>query len=186
MAHPTSSQFCLFGDGAIFDRSGDFRYILWRNFRADSHSNFLSIVMLNPSQADAYFDDPTIKSCRRLALSNGFEGFIVTNLYAFCTPYPHALFREGARFTASRERQTDKYIALSREHSRATLLAWGAKLGPADFARRSQKRIRQVLDIVGRHNAYVLGLTQDGHPRHPLYVAAQTKLAPLPQDFYLL
>lgn len=175
---------CLAGDGAIFDRSGDFRYILWRNLAGVEHDNFLSIIMLNPSQADAQMDDPTIRSCRRLALNNGFGGFIVTNLYAYCTPYPRELFQESARFTPNRMRETDKYIALGQTFSRATLLAWGAKLGTADFAQRSQKRVKQVLQLVGKNKAYVLGLTQDGHPRHPLYVAAQTKLSPLPADFY--
>lgn len=157
------------GDGAIFDKSGRYRYLLWRNL-SGTGTNVLSIIMLNPSLADADSDDPTIASCVRLTRNNGYDGLIVANLYAFLTPYPRELF--AARDPVGRlyGRNNDAYIELSQRLSRSTLLAWGNQ------ALVDRARIDSVLKLLKRERCLMLGLTERRQPRHPLYVAATTKM----------
>ncbi len=157
------------GNGAIFDKSGRYRYLLWREFSGKG-DNFLSIIMLNPSLADADSDDPTIASCVRLTRSNGYDGLIVANLFAYLTPYPKELF--AARDPVGRlyGRNNDSYIELSQQLSRSTLLAWGNQ------ALFDRARTESVLKLLDRERCLVLGLTASKQPRHPLYVAAATKM----------
>ena len=51
----------------------------------------VTFLMLNPSTADAFELDPTIKRCRRRALAMGAEVLEVVNLFAFRSPYPEDL-----------------------------------------------------------------------------------------------
>lgn len=169
-------------DGALFDKKKQYRYLLWRNFKGSEHDNFLSIVMLNPSLADATADDPTIASCRRLALANGYDGFVVTNLFAYITPYPPMLMQARDPVGRLWGRKNDFYLQFSQTISRHTLLAWG------NDALFSPKRIAQVLANIEPSRCFVIDMTAKGAPRHPLYVRSGSKLKKAPtalfQDYF--
>jgi len=165
--------------GAIFDRGRKYRYLLWRNFKQRSHANFLSIIMLNPSNADEHFDDPTIASCGRLARHNGYDGFIVSNLYAFCTPYPSELMLCRDPVGTLWGRKNDHYLQLTQLAAKATLLAWG------NHASFKPGRVKEVLAMVDRQRALHIGLTGKSQPRHPLYVAADTRLLQAPESLWI-
>jgi hypothetical protein len=160
--------------GAIFDRGRRYRYVLWRNFSERAHQNYLSIIMLNPSNADEHFDDPTIASCGRLARNNGYDGFMVSNLYAYCTPYPAELMACRDPVGALWGRQNDHYLQLTQSSARATLLAWG------NHAVFKPGRVSQVLAMVDKSRALHIGMTGKMQPRHPLYVAADARLLKAP------
>ncbi|MCU0550707.1 MAG: DUF1643 domain-containing protein [Leptolyngbya sp. Prado105] len=63
--------------GALFDSTQQYRYRLWRSWSSDPTIGF---VMLNPNQADAVSDDPTIRRCIGFAKNWGFGGIEVVNL----------------------------------------------------------------------------------------------------------
>ena len=66
---------------AIFDRTGMYRYSLWREWYADSPP--VAFIMLNPSTADDRKDDPTIRRSIGFAHAWGFGALEVVNLFAY-------------------------------------------------------------------------------------------------------
>ncbi len=74
---------------AILDPTRTYRYVLER--RWGQGDNMINFVLLNPSTADESIDDPTIKGCIQFAKNWGYDGFYVTNLFAFRATDPKVL-----------------------------------------------------------------------------------------------
>lgn len=149
------------GRGAWAD--GRYRYLLWRRWaEADS----LLFVMLNPSTADAERDDPTIRRCIGFARAWGFGGVEVVNLFAWRATLPRQL--AAAKDPVGRHNDAAILEAVAR--SRAVIAAWGVH-----GALRG--RDAQVARLLAATRLRCLGVTRDGAPRHPLYVAAKVRAA---------
>jgi hypothetical protein len=148
--------------GAIFDRSGRYRYRLWRRWGAGERVGF---VMLNPSTADAERDDPTIRRCTGFARTWGFGSMVVVNLFALRSPDP-------ARLRRAREpvgRDNDRHIIEAAGACDVVVLAWG-------MHGRLRDRDRAVLDLLAGQALRCLGQTRAGQPRHPLYLPRAARL----------
>lgn len=148
---------------AVYSPCERYRYGLERVWGAGP---MLLYVMLNPSTADELRNDPTIERCQRRAVQLGFGGMQIANLFGWRATRPQDLRR--AELPVGPEND-----ALLREwHAGAdmTLAAWGvhgAHLGRG-------REIAALLEGPLHH----LGLTRDGHPRHPLYVSYATRPSP--------
>jgi len=146
--------------GAEISDDGIYRYTLWR--RWDKERPRALFVMLNPSTADADRDDPTIRRCVGFARSWGMGGLRVVNLYPFRATKPADLWKadvpEGYGNLNCIERMIDT--------AGISVAAWGAH-GP-------EKKTREVRNLFYDLGVplYALGLTNNGAPRHPLYIAA--------------
>src|SRR5882672_740313 len=105
--------------GAVFDRTGRYRYLLWRAW--DQAAPGVAFVMLNPSTADARRDDPTIRACTRLARAWGFGSMRAVNLFALRTSDPSNLAR--ARDPVGG--QNDAYLVDAASAAGLVVLAWG-------------------------------------------------------------
>lgn len=142
--------------GALLD--GPFRYRLWR--RWDDDGPTASFIMLNPSTADATQDDPTIRRCIGFAKAWGCGAVEIGNLFALRSTSPRAIY-ENLRTVGP---ANDGHLVELAQRSSLVVCAWGV---------HGQHRGRgaEVLEMLRRHAAlYHLGLTKDGHPRHPLYL----------------
>ena len=151
------------GCGAVFSRCAVFRYLLWR--APSPRAKFVGMGMLNPSQADETRDDPTIRQARARGRQAGFAALLVWNLFAFRATLPADLRRAADPVGPD----NDAAIALALTLSSRTVLAWGnhgAYLG----------RDRAVLDRCAGLDLSVLGLTNTGQPRHPLYLPRVARL----------
>jgi len=124
-------------------------------------------IMLNPSTADEDLDDPTIRRCINFARSWGYSGLMVLNIFALRATDPKELsraynpvgiFNDSAIFEHTRAESCDLIVA-----------AWGAHRVKGHW-----NRGEQVVGLIGRP-LYCLGKTKAGHPRHPLYVSADTQ-----------
>jgi len=152
---------------AVFDPSRTFRYLLTRTW--DDQRPPAVWVMLNPSTADAFTDDPTIRRCARFAACRGAGGITVVNLFAYRAADPAAL-----RSVADPVGEfNDEFIRhAAQPGGRLVVAAWGVHgtlLGRAAAVTRMLTAAGVAL--------HCLGTTSQGHPRHPLYVAANTPLA---------
>lgn len=157
--------------GAIISPCGQFRYRLWR--RWSSNVNPITFIMLNPSTADAEQDDPTIRKCIGFAKRLGQGAIEVVNLYAYRATKPAELKAAGW----PKGPENDRHILDACKDSRdAVICAWGANA-------RGMDRPRAVLDLLRTSGIrpMALALTDDGIPRHPLYIpydAAPVALRP--------
>jgi hypothetical protein len=146
---------------AVISADGRYRYRLERVFPAGYGT--VTFVMLNPSTADAEKDDPTIRRCKGFATRWGYSRLIVVNLFALRSTDPKAL-----RGSTLDDAENRRHVLDAVTESREVIAAWGVPPVPASV---------QIGDVqyacwsVGR-DLRCLGKTQDGSPRHPLYVRA--------------
>jgi hypothetical protein len=99
----------------------------------------------------------------------GASGLTMTNLFALRSTDPSAL-RSMTVGSPVGERNNDYLIDQARR-SRLVIAAWGvhgALLG----------RDRYVIALLRVVDLRCLGLTNGGHPKHPLYLRADTRLQP--------
>lgn len=164
---------------ADISECGRYRYSLGRRWGDGPVGVF---VMLNPSTADAYQDDPTIRRCIGFAKREGWGGIEVVNLWAWRATDPKELLF-GRRAIASEVRGPLNTEAIREALSRASfaVAAWGATVD--QLMRKGLPRIA-VESLARDANVPLmcLGTTKDGHPRHPLYVPADAPLVPWPDN----
>lgn len=142
-----------------------YRYTLTREWGPGPLALF---VMLNPSTADAEFDDPTIRRCIGFARSWKLSGVIVVNLFALRATSPRALTEALDPYGP----RNDVWIARMLRHRRVyeVVAAWGAHKLAAERAAQ--------IELLRRRSLSCLGTTKSGAPRHPLYVRADQKPVP--------
>lgn len=152
---------------AIIDPTGIYRYSLTRQW--DANRGRVCWIMLNPSTADESVDDPTIRRVIGFSKAWGYGSLIVVNLFALRSMSPQTLKIAADPIGPD----NDLYIAAAALTSEAVLAAWSFHAGLFD-------RDQSVLDILHRIDCpvCVLGLTDGGRPRHPLYVPGATLPVP--------
>lgn len=148
--------------GAVVD--GPYRYLLWRTVSASDRT--VLWVMLNPSTADAFVDDPTIRRVLGFSSLWGYGRVEVVNLFAARATDP----RELERFADPVGPRNDDHIRAAVARAHAIVCAWGAHKGAGP--ERRAREVRQLLPPP----TYCLGVTAGGHPKHPLYLSASTPL----------
>jgi hypothetical protein len=151
---------------AHFSQDGKHRFWLLRSW--DENPRMVTIIGLNPSTADAQDDDPTIRSCIRIATHNGFGGFVMVNLFSFISAYPDKLKAAIAAGDAMRD-ETDTTIARMVANSHKTICAWGSW----NFI---DQRVQRVLELI--EQPCCLGINANGSPKHPLYQKTETVIIP--------
>jgi hypothetical protein len=150
---------------AAISHDGLYRWSLERRW---DHRPSLGFVMLNPSTADADVDDPTIRRCIGFAQREGHGGIYVVNLYALRATKPaHLLDYPDPEGHAN----VGAFMALPER----VVVAYGAHVSMGGLpASKAAQWLRD--EARQRHILYCLGITKDGHPRHPLYVRGDTPL----------
>lgn len=158
----------MVGD-AVFDNSGKYRYLLSRLWNAEGKKAVF--VMLNPSTADATFNDPTISRCITFAQKMGCGALEVVNLFAYGTAYPRQL--RACRRPVGK--LNDQYIGTAVEKASLVVVAWG-NWG------RLHGRDQEVLQLIAAKSPlFCFGITGQGQPRHPLFLPYDIELIELPR-----
>ena len=147
--------------------SGDYRYELTRDWADGPECTF---VMLSPSTADAHADDPTIRRCVGFATSLGCGSLRVVNLYAIRATDPKIALSHPGRVGPENDYWLQCAALDSREDDAPIIAGWGVNAEPW--------RVDQVLTLPGMERLTCLGVTKDGHPRHPLYVRGSERPVP--------
>ncbi len=143
---------------AVFDSTERYRYRLTRIW--DLSKPLCGWIMLNPSTADAETLDPTVRRCVSFARSWGCGGIEVGNLFALRSTDPKALYAYEDPVGWGNDKALHQIV---RTCAFGTVAAWGVH----GAHRGREEEVRDMLP-----NLLQLGLTQDGHPKHPLYLRA--------------
>jgi hypothetical protein len=160
---------------ATFSECERYRYRLHRRYWPVSERT-INYLMLNPSTADAEWNDNTVAKCERIALLNGYSDMIITNLFAYRDTSPHAMMAAHANggLDVIGDRN-DQAIITAAEQADTIVCAWG---NHGSYADRS-KHVRELLEPYSS-KLHCLALNQSQEPKHPLYVRDDAKPAPLP------
>lgn len=157
--------------GAIMSDCGQFRLHLHRMW--GDAGKVLAFVMLNPSTADGYADDPTIRRCIGFGRALGFGGVVIVNLYAFRATDPLELRRAGWPRHPSEDRWITTAVDQATFEDGEVCCAWGSMGGATARAAEVRALIRK-----GGARPMCLGTTAGGAPRHPLYLPGSARLKP--------
>lgn len=166
--------------GATFSPCRTWRYRLWRVWDGDEDdlSNHVAFIGINPSTADEYEDDPTMRRCRGFAERWGFSGFQMLNLFGARTKYPKVLAERhgaGEDVVGFDNGAAIRHVARS---CKVVVAAWGACT-----RRHERERADVVAEVLldAGVTLHCLGLTKSNQrPRHPLFVPYDDASAPIP------
>ncbi len=145
---------------AVYSPCESYRYLLTRVW--DAQGPRALFVMLNPSTATEFQNDPTVERCERRARALGFGAFRVTNIFAYRATDPKVM-RAQADPVGPENDAAIRDSAL--DWADRIICAWGTH--GAHLTRGPQ--VAALLRATGKP-LFTLGLTQDGHPKHPLYI----------------
>ncbi len=144
----------------------------------------LICIGINPSTARPDALDNTLKSVERIALSNGYDSFLMFNVYAQRATDPDAMERVCNPMLHKENMAAFRYV-LSLSQAPAVWAAWGAVIEKRGYLSQC---VRDMLAIGKEYGAqwYCAGaVTKKGHPHHPLYLRKDEKLRPFDVETYL-
>ncbi|MDD4080565.1 MAG: DUF1643 domain-containing protein [Eubacteriales bacterium] len=155
----------------------EYRYVL-----GTAGEQPLICVGLNPSTAQPGALDNTLKSVQRVAASNGFDSFLMMNLYAQRATRPYDMDREVCDFLHRENLKAFRYLL---GKAKTVWAAWGAVMETrgylaacmADFVKEGQ-RLGARWYTAGKKS-------KKGHPHHPLYLRKDSPLEPFNVNAYL-
>ncbi len=159
----------------------EYRYILGTRGKKP-----LICVGINPSTAAPDDLDNTLKSVERVAAHNGFDSFIMFNVYAQRATDPddmepecnEALHRENmAAF--------DYVLSLDESGSPAVWAAWGTIIEKRPYL---PDCVRDMIAVGQRRGAQWFSAgkrSKKGHPHHPLYLRKDSLLEEFDAESYL-
>ena len=161
------------------DFYSDYRYIL-----GTKGKNPLICIGINPSTAKPDDLDNTLKSVERIALGNGFDSFIMFNVYAQRATNPDDMEQLCNAHLHAQNMEAFRYV-LSISSSPAVWAAWGTIVEKRDYLAQC---LRDMLSIGNELGAawYCAGaVSKKGHPHHPLYLRKDEKIKPFDITAYL-
>ncbi|WP_372602865.1 DUF1643 domain-containing protein [Actibacterium sp.] len=145
---------------AVYSDCEAYRYTLTRIW--DPKGKRALFIMLNPSTATEVQNDPTVERCERRARALGFGGFRVTNIFAWRDTDPKKM-RAAADPVGP---ANDAAIVESCPWADQIICAWGTHGAHLNRGPHVEALLRNTgLPL------FHLGLTQAGHPKHPLYIS---------------
>lgn len=145
---------------AVYSPCEAYRYLLTRVWNPDGRKALF--VMLNPSTATEFQNDPTVERCERRARALGFGAFRVTNIFAFRATDPRVMRAMADPIGPDNDAAI---VDSARDWADSILCAWGTH--GAHLGRGAA--VEGLLRATGRE-LLTLGLSKDGHPKHPLYI----------------
>ncbi|MGI6688723.1 MAG: DUF1643 domain-containing protein [Christensenellales bacterium] len=158
------------------------RYLEYRYVLGTLGDKPLICVGLNPSTARPDALDNTLKSVERVARHNGYDSFLMMNLYAQRATRPGDMDQEMCDFL---HRENLKAFSYLLGKTKTVWAAWGAVMETwgylqhcmADFAAEGKTRgVRWV--CAGKR-------TKKGHPHHPLYLRKDSEFEAFDMAGYL-
>ncbi len=148
----------------------EYRYILGTRGK-----NPLICIGINPSTAEPGNLDNTLKSVERIALGNGFDSFIMFNVYAQRATNPDAMEKSCNPLLHKENLEAFRYV-LSISEEPVVWAAWGAIIEKRKYLADC---LRDMLAVGQEYGAawYCVGaITKKGHPHHPLYLRKDEKI----------
>ncbi len=157
----------------------EYRYILGTRGK-----NPLIGIGINPSTARPDALDNTLKSVQRIALGNGFDSFIMFNVYAQRATDPDAMERR-CNLTLHRENMEAFRYVLSLGEKPAIWAAWGAIIEKRDYLADCLEDMIAIGEAYGARWFTAGAISKKGHPHHPLYLRKDAGLDPFDAAGYV-
>lgn len=150
----------------------EYRYILGTRGKKP-----LICVGINPSTAAPDDLDNTLKSVERVAHHNGYDSFIMFNVYAQRATNPDDMeYTYNQTLHRENMKAFDYILSLDKDGAPAVWAAWGTIIEKRDYL---PDCVRDMIAIGSARGArwYSAGKkSKKGHPHHPLYLRKDSLL----------
>ena len=157
----------------------EYRYILGTRGKKP-----LICIGINPSTAKPDALDNTLKSVERIALGNGFDSFIMFNVYAQRATDPNAMEKVCNPLLHKENLEAFRYV-LSISEKPAVWAAWGAVIEKRGYLADCVRDMLEAGEEFGAQWYCAGAITKKGHPHHPLYLRKDEKIRPFDVANYL-
>ena len=157
----------------------EYRYILGTRGK-----NPLICIGINPSTAQPGDLDNTLKSVERIALGNGFDSFIMFNVYAQRATDPDAM-EKVCNASLHRENMAAFRYVLSISEKPTIWAAWGTIIEKRDYLSQCLLDMTAIGQEYGAEWVCAGKCSKKGHPHHPLYLRKDEVVRPFDVESYL-
>lgn len=137
-------------------------------------SNPLVCFGINPSTAHPDRLDPTVKRIQDFAHTNGFDSFIMLNVYPQRATKPKLM--DTARDEVLHRENISQIKRILCDGNRTILAAWGTTITIRPYLIECLREIVHAVSGFPCHWVNLGDLTKEGHPRHPLYIKGDDPL----------
>ena len=158
----------------------EYRYILGTRGKKP-----LICIGINPSTAAPDRLDPTLKSVERIALANGFDSFLMFNVYAQRATSPADMDRECHAELHRQNLEAFRY-ALSLSPAPCVWAAWGNIIEERRYLKTCMCDMIDASLDAGARWFRCGAVSKRGHPHHPLYLRRDEPLVPFDIPEYRL
>ena len=166
----------LSGQGDSYDRERwlyvpDF-YTEYRYILGTRGENPLICIGVNPSTAEPGNLDNTLKSVERIAAFNGFDSFIMFNVYAQRATRPDDMDRMRNERLHRENMAAFRYVLshVGEGHRPTIWAAWGAVIEKRSYLPDCVCAMAAVGEEYGARWVCAGKCSKKGHPHHPLYL----------------
>jgi len=153
---------------AVFSPCGQARFVLTRQWCFEEPVKTIMWIGMNPSIADMFVDDPTVKKEIGFSQRWGFGKYVKTNV----TPY-RSTDPKNICFKAVNQFAYENLVMIlnwAREVD-CVVACWGNNTKLVEWA----NQVYQAL-LIQKTQIYCLGVNGNGSPKHPLYLKNESKL----------
>ena len=157
----------------------EYRYILGTRGK-----NPLICIGINPSTAQPGDLDNTLKSVQRIAHGNGFDSFIMFNVYAQRATDPDAMEHTCNEMLHRENLEAFRYV-LSIGENPTVWAAWGTIIEKRDYLKDCLKDMIAAGEEYGASWVCAGKRSKKGHPHHPLYLRKDECIRPFDVTAYL-
>ena len=144
----------------------------------------LICIGINPSTARPDALDNTLKSVERIALHNGYDSFLMFNVYAQRATSPDDMERVCNDALHRENMEAFRYV-LGLSEAPAVWAAWGAIIEKRDYLSRCLRDMLAAGEEFGARWFCAGAISKKGHPHHPLYLRKDELLRPFDVKGYL-
>jgi hypothetical protein len=157
----------------------EYRYILGTRGKKP-----LICIGINPSTARPDALDNTLKSVQRIADGNGFDSFIMFNVYAQRATRPDDMEKLMNPALHRENMEAFRYV-LSISENPVVWAAWGAIIEKRGYLADCVRDMVQIGQSFGASWHCAGAISKKGHPHHPLYLRKDEILKPFDVEGYL-
>lgn len=179
--HPESSDYDRDKWLYVPNFYSEYRYIL-----GTKGEKPLITIGINPSTAEPDNLDNTLKSVERIAHGNGFDSFIMFNVYAERATNPDDMDKVFNEKLHNENMKAFRFVLEHAGDKPSVWAAWGAIIEKRSYLKNC---VADMVRIGNEYDAawYKAGaVSKAGHPHHPLYLKKDERLELFDMDTYLM
>lgn len=155
------------------------RYIL-----GEAGEKPLVCVGINPSTAEPNNLDRTLTNVKRFSELNGYDGWLMLNVYPQRSTDPNGLHME---LDDGLHSSNLNYIAeyLSKYNKVDVWAAWGTSIGKRKYLGNALMDIVEGIESIRVRWVKIGKASKNGHPHHPLYLSHKSAIEKFDIEGYL-